>query len=166
MQRHPAKTRAYKETTAQQLRSFYEAARLGSLSAAAAHLKLAAPTVWRQVRALERDLGQPLLKRHGRGCCLTEAGQCLADLAAPLVSGLASLKRHFHEAQARQTDRLVVAVTPRVLVEDLPPCVVEFRRRYPDMRLTLQELWEGEVFARVDAGRQTWGSSPAEAATT
>ena len=49
--------RVYKDTTFQQLRSFYEAARLGSLSAAATSLGLAQPTVSQQIHALERRNG-------------------------------------------------------------------------------------------------------------
>ena len=67
MSRHPAKTRAYKDSTAQQLRSFCETARSGSISGAAARLGLATPTVWHQVRALEREFGEPLFESHGRG---------------------------------------------------------------------------------------------------
>ena len=68
MARLSAKSRVYKDTTAQQLRSFHETARLGSFSAAAKSLGLANPTVWQQVRALELDFGEPLLEPRGRGC--------------------------------------------------------------------------------------------------
>jgi DNA-binding transcriptional LysR family regulator len=151
-----AKTRAYKETTAQQLRSFFETARLGSFTAAAIHLGLANPTVWQQVRALERDLGEPLFEPQGRNCRLTEAGQTLAELAGPLVSGITSLKRRFHEARARGA-RLVVATTPRILAEDLPECVQGFQRRHPDVRLHLKELADEQVHAAVEAGKADLG---------
>jgi DNA-binding transcriptional LysR family regulator len=152
MSRHPSKTRAYKEITVQQLRSFSETARLGSFTAAAASLGLASPTVLQQVRALERDLGERLLDPHGRGCRLTEAGQLMADLAGPLVSGVATLKRRFHEALANQAPQLVMAATPRILAEDLPECVAEFRRRNPDVRLSLKDMLIKEIFAVVEAG--------------
>src|SRR5438093_154847 len=137
MERHPAKTRAYKDSTAQQLRSFCETARLGSISAAATRLGLANPTVWHQVRALEREFGEPLFEAHGRGSRLTEAGQLLADLTSPLVAGLAMVKQRYQEARARQMTRLTVATTPRILLEDLPECALEFRSRYPKAPLTL-----------------------------
>jgi DNA-binding transcriptional LysR family regulator len=147
-----AKTRAYKDTTAQQLRSFFETARLGSFTAAAAHLGLANPTVWQQVRALERDLGEPLLEPQGRGCRLTEAGQTLADLAGPVVSGITTLKRRFREVRAQQPARLRVATTPRILVEDLPGALQVFRQRHPDVQLHIKEMWDQEAHAAVEAG--------------
>src|SRR5438093_11386242 len=93
--------RAYKEVRLQQLRSFCETARLGSLKAAAEALGLAQPTVWEQVHALEREFGQKLVEPHGRGCQLTEAGRVLVGLAAPLVAGIDALKRNFASAHAR-----------------------------------------------------------------
>jgi DNA-binding transcriptional LysR family regulator len=152
MSRHPAKGRAYKDTTAQQLRSFYETARLGSFAAAADCLGLANPTVWQQVRALERDFGAHLLEPHGRGCHLTEDGRLLADLIGPLVSGIATLKRRFLEARAQLAPQLVLAATPRILAEDLPECVAEFRRHYPDVRLFLKDLLDDAILALIDAG--------------
>ena len=55
--RHP-----YKEVRLQQLRSFCETARLGSLAAAAQALGLAEPTVWEQVHALERQFAAKLVE--------------------------------------------------------------------------------------------------------
>ena len=66
----------FKEVSLQQLRSFCETARLGSLAAAANSLGLAQPTVWEQVHALERVLATKLLQRQARGSCLTAAAAC------------------------------------------------------------------------------------------
>ena len=89
--------RAYKEITFQQLRSFCETARLWSFTAASQFLDVAHPTVWKQVHALERELGAKLLEPFGRGCRLTSAGELLAELAQPAVASIGSLKRTFQE---------------------------------------------------------------------
>ncbi|SIO58159.1 DNA-binding transcriptional regulator, LysR family [Singulisphaera sp. GP187] len=157
MGRLSAKSRVYKDTTAQQLRSFHETARLGSFSAAAKSLGLANPTVWQQVRALELDFGERLLEPRGRGCRLTEAGRLLADLIGPLVSGAATLKRRFSEARAQLAPRLVLAASPRILAEDLPECAAEFHRCQPDVQLTLKELWDDQILAIVESGEADVG---------
>jgi DNA-binding transcriptional LysR family regulator len=113
--------------------------------------------VWQQVRALERDLGEPLFEPHGRRCRPTEAGRLLADLAGPLVSGITSLKRRFREARARQPARLVVATTPRILAEDLPECVRAFQRRLPDVQLQLKERADEQVHRAVEDGTADLG---------
>ncbi len=157
MARHPFKTRAYKDSTAQQLRSFCETARLGSIPAAAKCLGLANPTVWHQVRALEREFGEALFERHGRGSRLTDAGKLLAELTSPLVAGLAAVKQRFQEARARQIHRLTVATTPRIVLEHLPECVIEFRNRHPHAPLTLKEMFDDQVHAQVETGEADLG---------
>lgn len=141
--------RKYKEVTLQQLRSFCETARLGSLKAAALALQLARPTVWQQVHALERELGIPLIETHGRGSRLTDEGRLLAELAAPLVTGITSLKRNFQERRGQAHVRLTIALTQRTLVEDLPAAIAEFERRHPRVHLCFKEMGTEQVTAAV-----------------
>ena len=61
----------------QQLRTFYEVATTGSFTRAAEKLYLTQPAVTQQVRALETELGFPLLERQGRRIRLTPAGEAL-----------------------------------------------------------------------------------------
>ncbi len=85
MSSHVQSIRAYKDITLQQLRSFCETVRVGSLTAAADALGLARPTVWKQVHALERQLGMLLLEPHARlpadrdGNCPGQDGQSNGD---------------------------------------------------------------------------------------
>ena len=132
--------RAYKEITLQQLRSFCETVRLGSLTAAADSLGLARPTVWKQVHALEDYLGMQLVEPHARGCQPTDAGLLLADLVIPLVTGIGSLRQALQSGGQVHDTQLTVAASSRLLVEDLPPCVVECERRFPHIRLVLNEV--------------------------
>lgn len=151
--------RAYKEVRLQQLRSFCETARLGSLAAAAQALGVAQPTVWEQVHALEKEFEAPLIEPHGRGCRITEIGRLLSELADPLVAGIDSLKKAM---KARRTDveaRLTVAAPQRILVEDLPDVVAAFMRRSPQVRLRLLERPTGQVAQAVDSGEADVGIS-------
>lgn len=147
----PAKGRAYKDTTFQQLRSFYETARLGSLSAAAAALGMSQPTVSQQVHALERQLGDRLVEQFGRGSRLTEAGKLLAELIGPAVQGIASLKQAYHEARGRLRPRLLVAASPRTITEDLPECLRAFTRRHPRVHLTVREYRRDQIPTAVES---------------
>jgi DNA-binding transcriptional LysR family regulator len=152
-----AKGRAYKHTTFQQLRSFYETARLGSLSAAAASLGMSQPTVSQQVHALERQLGDQLIDQFGRGSRLTEPGKLLVELISPAVLSISSLKQAYQEARERLRPRLVVAASPRALVEDLPECVRDFTRRYPRVQLILREYRREQIPGAVEAGEVDFG---------
>ena len=113
--------RAYKEITLQQLRSFCETVRLGSLTAAADSLGLARPTVWKQVHALEDYLGIQLVEPHARGCEPTEAGRMLADQVSPLITGIASLRQSLQSGGQVHETQLTVAASSRLLVRTICP---------------------------------------------
>jgi DNA-binding transcriptional LysR family regulator len=151
MAHRAGKGRAYKDITFQQLRSFYETARLGSLSAAAASLGMSQPTVSQQVHALERQLGDQLVEPFGRGSRLTEAGKLLAELIGPPVQSIASLKETYHNARGQLRPRLVVAASPRIVTEDLPECLRAFSQRYPRAHLTIREYRREQIPAAVEA---------------
>lgn len=156
--------RAYKEITFQQLRSFCETARLGSFTAAAAFLDVAHPTVWKQVHALERELGTKLLEPFGRGCRLTSAGELLTELAQPAVASIGGLKRRFQEQLGVTETRLTVVSSPRIMVEDLPDCVVAFEKHHAHARLSVWEVNNEEISGVVEAGGADLGltASPTE----
>jgi DNA-binding transcriptional LysR family regulator len=148
---------AYKSIQLNQLRGFCETARLGSLVAAASFLELTQPTVWEQVRALEREFGTKLVEPHGRGCRLTEDGRQLARLVAPLVAGIDSLKQDFTRAQGQAETWLTIATTQRVLVEDLPRPIQAFERRYPQHRLRFLEVSGETITSAVESRRADLG---------
>jgi DNA-binding transcriptional LysR family regulator len=150
---------AYKDLQLSQLRGFCEAARLGSLSAAAAALGLTQPTVWEQVRSLERHFDATLLEAHGRGCRLTDDGRILVEMIAPLVAGIDALKSRFTQARGRGEAWLTIATTQRVLVEDLPEAIRRFEERHPRIRLRFVERAGDQVAAAVAARQADLGLS-------
>ena len=160
MPRPPAKKRAYKEITIQQLRSYGETARLGSLAAAAKSLGLTQPTVREQVMALQADLGVKLIEPHGRGCRLTDEGSMLAELVAPIVTSTAALRQRFDLARGQTETRLVIAARARVFQEDLPPAVSKFLHDRPHTRVTFLEIRDRDVPHAVESGVADLGITP------
>jgi LysR family transcriptional activator of nhaA len=65
---------------------FWTAARLGSVTEAAAELRLAQPTLSGQIRALEDSLGGKLFKRVGRNLALTDFGMMVYGHAERIFS--------------------------------------------------------------------------------
>lgn len=74
------------------LRCFLELARQGNFTAAARALNLTQPSLSKQMRELERELGTSLLVRGKRRTVLTEAGKYLLKNASEIV-GLAERTR-------------------------------------------------------------------------
>jgi len=146
-----AKSRSYKELTLQQLRSFGETARLGSLAAAAKSLGLTHPTVREQVMSLEREFHVKLIEPHGRGCHLTAEGRLLAEMVSPIVTSAAALRKRFELAREQADVRLVVAGPPRIIQEDLPHAVQTFLKLRPQVRLAFLEIRDDQVARAVEA---------------
>jgi len=65
---------------------FWTAARLGSVTDAAAELRLAQPTLSGQIRALEESLGGKLFRRVGRNLSLTDFGMMVYGHAERIFS--------------------------------------------------------------------------------
>jgi DNA-binding transcriptional LysR family regulator len=128
----------YKDIQLPQLRSFCVAATQGNFTEAAKVLGLSPPTVWEQVRGLERRLGATLLLRRGRFVELTDEGRILLDLVQPHVHGLDSLERLFEAQRASGLPRLTVASTPNMLANYLVSPVQEFTRAYPAVCVMLR----------------------------
>ena len=94
--------------TLNQLRAFALVARLGSLRAAAAELKVSEPAVSSSLASLRLDLGDSLFVRAGSGIALTAGGRALADHAQEIV-GLADQIRWevAHAEEATPSLRIV-----------------------------------------------------------
>ncbi|MBM3836520.1 MAG: LysR family transcriptional regulator [Verrucomicrobia bacterium] len=68
------------------LRYFWSVAREGSLTKAAAKLRVSQPTISAQIQALEGVLGEKLFRRAGRGLALTDVGQQVLSYAEEIFS--------------------------------------------------------------------------------
>ena len=77
------------------LRAFLHACETGSMTATArrAHLTLAAVSA--RIRALEDQVGAPLLERHARGVTVTASGAAFARHARALLHQLSAMRRDF-----------------------------------------------------------------------
>ena len=73
------------------------------------------------------------------------------------MTGIGSLECLFERSRAEAVAHVVVAAATRVLVEDLPECVVEFERLWPQVRVELRQVRAEDVTAAVASGRADLG---------
>jgi molybdate transport repressor ModE-like protein len=129
--------RYFKEVRFRQIRALVETARCGSFAEASRRLGMSTPSVWRQVRALEDDYGVQLVAAQGHDVRLTEDGERLVDLAAPLVEGFDSLKKVFHDEHGKAERHLRMAAPATVLNSSLRHVIARYRESHPQVRLSL-----------------------------
>lgn len=109
----------------------------GSLSGAARSLGRSQPTLGRQVKAMEEQLGSELFHRHDKGLSLTQAGESLRD-AAELMRKAAheiELRGSGHDNKVLGTVRVTASVA--VATHYLPSIFAEIRRAEPLIALEL-----------------------------
>ncbi len=117
------------------LRAFEAVARRLSFARAAEELHVTKAAVAQQVRALEKEIGAPLVERSGRGLALTEAG---AAGAAGLTEGFAVLARAarvMREAKGRRI--LVINSSPSFAATWLVGRIGRFKARHPEIDVLL-----------------------------
>lgn len=117
------------------LRLFAAAARCGSVSAAAASLRLSQPAVSKQIAELESSLGVTLLERTARGVRPTPAGELLAGYAQRLFALAEEAERSLGEMQNLRRGRLRIGASMTIGVYLAPPLLAQFRRQCPELEI-------------------------------
>src|SRR3954467_9383200 len=103
---------------------------------AADELHIAQPALSRQIRALEQDLGTPLLTRDSHGVTLTDAGRQLLTDAGPLLASAHAVRRRVTVA-ARGSQRLMVGFRAGITVT---PAVGQFAIQHPGVIVDMRRI--------------------------
>jgi DNA-binding transcriptional LysR family regulator len=111
----------------------------GTVTRAAAALRIAQPSLSQAIRTLERDIGSDLFHRIGRTLVLSAAGEALIDPARQALRDLATARASVAAVQQLAGGRLDVATLPTLAVDPLATIAGSFRRHYPDITVHITE---------------------------
>jgi DNA-binding transcriptional LysR family regulator len=126
--------------TLQQLAYFVAVADVGSFTRAAESLGVAQPTLSRQLKALEDELGSPLVDRGSRdGLALTPAGEAVLPFARRMLADADGARTAVAEIVGLRRGRVRVGATPSLCIGVLADVLRVFHEKYPDVRLELVE---------------------------
>ena len=125
----------------QQLIYIREVSRRGlNVSAAADALHTAQPGVSSQIRLLEDELNVQIFERNGKRLVgVTEPGRQILEIVERVLQEVDNIKAVSSEFSDEASGRLVIATTHTQARYALPPVVNVFKRKYPDVRLELQQ---------------------------
>ncbi|MBM7062647.1 LysR family transcriptional regulator [Pseudomonas sp. UL073] len=127
------------------LRAFEAAARLLSISQAAAELHVTHGAVSRQIRQLEEHLGVRLFDKEGRGVKLTDAGLRLRDASGEAFERLRGVCGELR--QGRADAPFVLGCPGSLLARWFIPRLDRLNRALPELRLQLSAS-EGDLDPR------------------
>ncbi len=97
-----------------QLRTFHAVAELGSLSKAADTLRIAQPSLSRQIKLLEHELRVELFVRSGRGMLLTAPGRTLLARTSGLVRQIEQVRDDIQSAGGIPSGQVILGLVPTV----------------------------------------------------
>jgi len=120
----------------------------GSVTAAAARLHVAQPSLSQALRALERELGATLFDRVGRGLQLTSAGRALIGPARQALLALDAARDAVTEIADVLAGELSIAALATLAADPLAELVGRFRVAHPGVTVQI-----GEAESGADAGR-------------
>jgi len=150
------------------LRYFVAVAEERHITRAAERLGIQQPPLSQQIRALEAELGAPLLRRHPRGVELTQAGEVLLTEARTVLEQVERAVTATRRAGRGEAGRIGLGFTSSASFHPLVPAMVRaYRDAYPLVALSLEESGTSElvdalVQQRLDAAfvRSPIGAAP------
>ncbi|OQD54125.1 LysR family transcriptional regulator [Streptomyces phaeoluteigriseus] len=136
----------------ERLRTLDALARHGSVSGAAAGLHITTSAVSQQLAKLEREVGQQLLAKNGRGVRLTDAGRLLADHAARILSHVELAQSDLEAQRGQVVGELRLSAFPTAARGLFPTALAGLRKEHPGLRVRSCELEPEHGIAGVIRG--------------
>src|SRR5579859_7130622 len=115
--------------------SFVTVVEKGSIAEAARRLNLTPAGVAQQLRAIEREIGKPIVMRTGRTVVPTEIGIAMLDRARALLRQARDLKAV--TTDERPMGELRLGAPPSILAGVLPQVLAPFAAKYPQVKIYL-----------------------------
>lgn len=135
-----------------QLRVLREVAARGSFSAAAEALDYTQSAVSKQIAALERDAGAPLVERAVRPLRLTPSGAALAAHAEVMLGRMAAARDELAAIAGLRAGELRLATFASAGPSIVVPAIAAFHAAHPQVRLRMLEAGPDEAVAMLRAG--------------
>ena len=130
------------------IEAFVQAARLGSMKAAAEALSLSSPALTRRIQALERHVGRPLFDRRHQAVQLNPDGERLLAAIAPAVDQLGLAMEQATGEQ--ELLRLRLGAMPLFASQRLMPGLGRLRAAHPELHIDIDTA--PYILARLDEG--------------
>jgi DNA-binding transcriptional LysR family regulator len=140
-----------------ELRTALHVARAGTVSGAAATLRVHHATVIRHIDALEDRVSVKLFQRHAKGYTPTEAGHVLFATAAETEKRFEQLAARLQDMQEGISGQMIITTIPE-LSTLLLPAIAQMMHQFPTLRPCLRtearvlRLEYGEAHVAIRAG--------------
>jgi DNA-binding transcriptional LysR family regulator len=138
------------------LRYFVELVKQQSFTVAAERMHVTQPTISKMIKALELEVGSPLLLRDSRQLMLTDVGDIVYRRGLDVLAAHAELQAELGELGALLRGSLTIGIPP-MGGPLFTPIVATFRKRYPNIELKLFEQGSKAIEAAILNGELELG---------
>lgn len=139
------------------LRYFLTVAREGSITKAANFLHVTQPTLSRQLKDLEQDLGKKLFIRSSHSISLTNEGILLKKRAEEIVYLADKLKTEFRSIKQTVSGDVYIGGGETDAIRHIARIIKKMQVSYPNVRYHLYSGNEEDVTDRLDKGILDFG---------
>lgn len=136
----------------QQLAYFLSVAQTNHFTKAAEAQNVAQPSLSKQIRALEAELGASLFSRARGNITLTPAGEALLPLAARILADVDTARLEVQELVGLRRGRLRLGATPSLCSGLLADALRRFHDAYPAIRLMVEEDGSRDLVRELTRG--------------
>src|ERR1700745_734534 len=135
------------------LRYFVGVAEALSFTKAAEKLHTAQPSLTRQIRDLEEELGVHLLDRTKQQVSLTEEGRSFLTDARRLLALAVEIVESVQRLSRNELSELNVGYVSNLFYDLLPMTLALFRERFPTVSINLFDMSCGDQFRALEDGK-------------
>ncbi|MEH7332578.1 LysR family transcriptional regulator [Neobacillus drentensis] len=139
------------------LRYFLTVAREGSITGAADFLHVTQPTLSRQLKDLEQELGKKLFIRSSHSIILTDDGMLLRKRAEEIIEMVDKLEAEFYSMEDTIGGDVYIGGGETDAMRQIARVAKELQLRYPNIRYHLYSGNSDDVTERIDKGLLDFG---------
>lgn len=139
------------------LRYFLAVAREGNITGAANFLHLTQPTLSRQIKDLEEELGCQLLVRKSHRVVLTPEGMRLRKRAEEIISMVDKTEAEFLARENAVSGDIYIGGGETQAIRKIAEIIRELQEEYPDIHYHLYSGNAEDVTERLDKGLLDFG---------
>ena len=134
-----------------QIEAFVQVSAHNSFSRAAEVLHLTQPSITARIQSLEREVGEELFERGGRGVRVTDAGLALLPYAERILQTLAEGRDAIEEVRNVQLGSLQLGSALPISPYVLPHILHAFRSRYAGVDVSIRTGRSEQVLSMLQA---------------
>lgn len=141
----------------QVLRNFLAVAREGNITNAANHIHIAQPSLSRQIKNLEKELGQQLFVRGSHNVSLTPEGMILRKRAEDVIAMVDKIEEEFYTMGDSVSGDIHIGAGETYIFRYIVDILKNLQKDYPNIHYHLYSGNAAEVTERLDKGLLDFG---------